>query len=173
VHPSARIEAGVTIDSFAVIGPRAQVGGGTLVAAGAAIGANVCVGRQCAVGAGATIMHALIGDRVVIHAGARIGQDSFGHPAGAERAAKMPHVRRVIIQDDVEIGANATIDRGSIQDTVIGAGTKIDNLVRIAHNVRIGRHCVIAAQAGIADGVTVEDFAIVAGPAALPRGDGQ
>jgi UDP-3-O-[3-hydroxymyristoyl] glucosamine N-acyltransferase len=173
VHASARIETGVTIDPFAMIGPRAEVGTGTLIAAGAAIGPDVCIGRECTVGAGATIEHALIGDRVLIGAGARIGQDGLNERLGSERVPRIPHIRRVIIQDDVAIGANVAIDRGSIQDTVIGEGTKIDNLVQIAHNVRIGRHCLIAVQAGIAGGTTLEDFATIGCRAAPPRGDGQ
>ena len=163
VHPSARIEAGVSIDPLAVIGPGAQVGAGTVIAAGAMIGPQVCIGRGCAIGASATVLHALIGDRVIIHAGARIGQDGFGYlpsPAGHQ---KIPQTRRVIIQDDVEIGANVTIDRGSTRDTTIGEGTKIDNLVQIAHNVMIGRHCMIAGQTGISGSAKVGDFVMMGG----------
>lgn len=166
VHVSARIESGVTIDPLALIGPRAEVGAGTVIAAGAALGPDVCIGRRCAVGAGATVMHALIGDRVIIHPGARLGQDGFGYRADANRQ-RVPQTRRLIIQDDVEIGANATIDRGSLRDTVVGEGTKIDNLVQIAQNVRIGRHCLIGAQTGIAEGVTVGDFVIMEGQVAI------
>jgi len=167
VHASARVEAGVTIDPLAMIGPRAEVGAGTIIAAGAALGPGVCVGRQCAVGAGATILHTSIGDRVVIHPGARIGQDGFGYLPDPQGHRKIPQIRRVIVQDDVEIGANATIDRGSARDTIIGEGSKIDNLVQIAHDVRIGRHCLIAAQTGIAGGVTVGDFVIMGGHAGI------
>jgi UDP-3-O-[3-hydroxymyristoyl] glucosamine N-acyltransferase len=163
VHASARIETGVTIDPLAVIGPRAEVGAATLIAAGAVVGPDVCVGRQCFIGAGATIQHALVGDRVVVHPGARVGQDGFGFLPGPQRHQKIPQTRRVIIQDDVEIGANATIDRGSTRDTVIGEGTKIDNLVQIAHNVSIGRHCLIAAQAAMAGNVTIGDFVVIGG----------
>jgi UDP-3-O-[3-hydroxymyristoyl] glucosamine N-acyltransferase len=161
VHASARIEAGVTVDPLAIIGPRAEVGTGTVVAAGAVIGPNVRVGRQCAIGAGATILHALVGDRVVVHPGARIGQGGFGYLRGEKGQEKVPQTRRVIIQDDAEIGANATIDRGSTRDTVVGEGTKIDNLVQIAHNVRIGRHCLVGGQACIAGNVTVGDFVVI------------
>ena len=163
VHPSARIEAGVTIDPLAAIGPRTEIGAGTVIAAGAAIGPDVCLGRQCAVGAGATISHALLGDRVIVHPGVRIGQDGFAYLADAAGQRKIPHTRRVIIQDDVEIGANTAIDRGSTRDTVVGEGTKIDNLVQIAQNVAIGRHCLIGAQAGISGGVTVGDFVTMGG----------
>jgi UDP-3-O-[3-hydroxymyristoyl] glucosamine N-acyltransferase len=163
VHASARIEAGVTLDPLAVIGPGAEIGAGTLIAAGAVIGPGVAIGRECAIGAGATVVHALIGDRVIVHPGVRIGQDGFGYLPSPQGHQKIPQTRRVIIQDDVEIGANTTIDRGSIRDTVIGEGTKIDNLVQIAHNVSIGRHCVIVSQVGISGSVEVGDFAILAG----------
>jgi len=163
VHSSARIEAGVTIDPLAVIGPHAEIGAGTVIAAGAVIGPDVRIGRECAVGAGATILCALIGDRVTIHPGARIGQDGFGYLPDSQRHQKIPQTRRVIIQDDVEIGANATIDRGSTRDTVIGEGTKIDNLVQIAHNVSIGRNCLIAGQTGISGSVNVGDFVMMGG----------
>src|SRR5262249_7856916 len=122
VHPEARLEDGVVADPGAVIGPRAEIGGGTLVGANAVIGADVRIGRDCAIGAGATIQHALIGDRVVIHPGARIGQDGFGYLPGKAGHVKVPQVGRVIIQDDVEIGANTTIDRGANRDTMIGEG---------------------------------------------------
>jgi UDP-3-O-[3-hydroxymyristoyl] glucosamine N-acyltransferase len=163
VHPSARLEAGVTIDPLAVVGPGAEIGAGTVIAAGAVIGPGVCIGRDCAVGAGATILYALIGDRVFIHPGARIGQDGFGYLPSSQGHQKIPQTRRVIIQDDVEIGANTAIDRGGTRDTVIGEGTKIDNLVQIAHNCSIGRHCLIASQTGIAGSVTVGDFVMMGG----------
>jgi UDP-3-O-[3-hydroxymyristoyl] glucosamine N-acyltransferase len=161
VHASARIEAGVTLDPLAVIGPCAEVGAGTLIAVGAALGPGVCIGRHCAVGAGATIMKALIGDRVIIGAGVRLGQDGSGYLREGRELRKIPHARRVILQDDVEIGANATIDRGATRDTVIGEGAKIGNLVQIAHSARIGRHCLIAAHAAIAGGATVGDFVTI------------
>lgn len=167
VHATARLEAGVTIDPMAVIGPGAEIGRGTLIAAGAVIGPNVCIGRDCAIGAGASIVQALIGDRVIIHPGARIGQDGFGYLPSPQGHQKIPQTRRVIIQDDVEIGANSTIDRGSTRDTVIGEGTKIDNLVQIAHNVRIGRHCLIAGQVGISGSSTVGDFVMMGGQVGL------
>jgi UDP-3-O-[3-hydroxymyristoyl] glucosamine N-acyltransferase len=167
IHASARIEAGVTVDPLAVIGPDAEIGSGTLIAAGAAIGPGVAIGRDCAIGAGATVLHALIGDRVIIHAGARIGQDGFGYLASPRGHQKIPQTRRVIIQDDVEIGANTTIDRGSTRDTVIGEGTKIDNLVQIAHNVSIGRHCLIAGQTGISGSSQVGDFVMMGGQVGL------
>jgi UDP-3-O-[3-hydroxymyristoyl] glucosamine N-acyltransferase len=163
IHATAQLEAGVTVDPFAVIGPRAQIGAGTVIAAGAVIGPDVCIGRDCAVGAGATIQHALIGDRVIIHPGTRIGQDGFGYLPSPKGHQKIPQTKRVIVQDDVEIGANCTIDRGSTRDTTIGEGTKIDNLVQIGHNCAIGRHCFIVSQVGISGSVVVGDFAVLAG----------
>jgi UDP-3-O-[3-hydroxymyristoyl] glucosamine N-acyltransferase len=167
VHPSARLESGVTVDPLAVIGPRAEIGTATLIAAGAVIGPGVCIGRQCAIGAGASVLNALIGDRVIIHPGARIGQDGFGYLPSPKGHQKIPQARRVIIQDDVEIGANTTIDRGSTRDTVIGEGTKIDNLVQIAHNVSVGRHCLIASQSGISGSSQVGDFVMMGGQVGL------
>jgi UDP-3-O-[3-hydroxymyristoyl] glucosamine N-acyltransferase len=163
VHPSARLEANVTVDPLAVISAHAEIGAGTVIAAGAVVGPGVCIGRDCAIGSGATIQHALIGDRVIIHPGVRIGQDGFGYLPSSKGHQKIPQTRRVIIQDDVEIGANSTIDRGATRDTVIGEGTKIDNLVQIAHNCSIGRHCLIAAQTGISGSVKVGDYVMMGG----------
>jgi len=163
VHASARIETGVSIDPGAVIGAGAEIGAGTVIAANAVIGPGVRIGRNCAVGAGASIMHALIGDRVIIHPGCRIGQDGFGFLPDKDGPIKIPQTRRVIIQDAVEIGANTTIDRGAMRDTVIGEGTKIDNLVQIGHNCSIGRHCFIVSQTGISGSVEVGDYAMLAG----------
>jgi UDP-3-O-[3-hydroxymyristoyl] glucosamine N-acyltransferase len=163
VHTNARLEAGVTVDPLAVIGADSEIGAGTLIAAGAAIGKSVAIGRDCVIGPGATVAHALIGDRVIIHPGVRIGQDGFGYLPSSAGHLKIPQSRRVIIQDDVEIGANTTIDRGSTRDTVIGEGTKIDNLVQVAHNVSIGRHCLIAGQVGISGSAVLGDFVMLGG----------
>jgi UDP-3-O-[3-hydroxymyristoyl] glucosamine N-acyltransferase len=163
VHQSARLESGVVIDPAAVVGPRAEIGAGTVIGPNAVIGPDVCIGRDCAIGAGATVSHALIGDRVIIHAGARIGQDGFGFIPDMRGPIKVPQVCRVVIQDDVDIGANATVDRGALRDTVIGEGTKIDNLVQIAHNVQIGRRCLIAAQTGISGSTIVGDYVMMGG----------
>ena len=161
IDASARLESGVTIEPGAVIGPDAEIGGGTVIAANAVIGTEVRIGRDCSIGAGTTLAATLIGDRVIIHPGCKIGQDGFGFVMGAKGHLKVPQVGRVIIQDDVEIGAGTTIDRGAIRDTVIGEGTKIDNLVQIGHNVSIGRHCVLVAQTGIAGSSTLEDFVVL------------
>jgi UDP-3-O-[3-hydroxymyristoyl] glucosamine N-acyltransferase len=161
VHPAARLESGVTVDPGAAIGPRAEIGSGSIIGAGAVIGAGVRIGRDCAIGARCSITNALIGDRVIIHPGCCIGQDGFGFTMGPTGHQKVPQIGRVIIQDDVEIGAGTAIDRGAIRDTVIGEGTKIDNMVQIGHNVSIGRHCVIVAQVGISGSATLEDFVVL------------
>jgi UDP-3-O-[3-hydroxymyristoyl] glucosamine N-acyltransferase len=167
VHPSARLEAGVTIDAGAVVGPNVEVGGGTTIGAGATIGTGVRIGRDCSIGTRVSLIHAIIGDRVIVHPGCCIGQDGFGYLLGASNHMKVPQIGRVIVQDDVEIGAGTTIDRGAVRDTVIGEGTKIDNLVQVGHNVTIGRHCVIVAQCGISGSATLEDFVVLGARAGL------
>ncbi len=166
VHTSAKLEPGVVVEPGAVIGARAEIGTGTVICANAVIGHDVRIGRNGYVGAGATVLHALIGNRVYLHGGVRIGQDGFGFAMGASHQ-KVPQIGRVVIQDDVEIGANSTIDRGANRDTVIGEGTKIDNLVQIGHNVVVGRHCVIVSQVGISGSCRIEDYAVLAGQVGL------
>jgi UDP-3-O-[3-hydroxymyristoyl] glucosamine N-acyltransferase len=161
VHPTARLENGVTLEPGVVVGAAAEIGAGSVVGANAVIGADVRIGRDTSIGAGATISHALIGDRVIIHAGCRIGQDGFGFLMDGTRHLKIPQVGRVIIQDDVEIGAGTAVDRGFIRDTVIGEGTKIDNLVQVGHNVSIGRHCILVAQTGVSGSCTLEDYVVL------------
>jgi UDP-3-O-[3-hydroxymyristoyl] glucosamine N-acyltransferase len=160
---SARIEEGALIEPGAVIGPEATIGRGTVIAAGAVIGYRCAVGRDCFIGPNASITNALIGDRVILHAGVRIGQDGFGFAMGPGGHLKVPQIGRVIIQDNVEIGANSCVDRGALKDTIIGEGTKIDNLVQIGHNVVIGRHCVIVGQAAIAGSSELGDFVVMGG----------
>ena len=162
VHPDAQLEDGVIVDPGVVIGPHAQIGARTVLGAGAVIGPGVCIGRGSSIGPGATLQHALLGNRVIVHPGARIGQDGFGFAMGASHL-KVPQLGRVLIQDDVEIGANTTIDRGTTRDTVIGEGTKIDNLVQIGHNVMIGRHCVIVSHVGISGSSTLSDYVVLGG----------
>jgi UDP-3-O-[3-hydroxymyristoyl] glucosamine N-acyltransferase len=161
VDPTAEVGNGVTIEPGAIVGREARIGAGTTVAAGAVVGYRVRIGCDCYIGPGAVVTHALIGDRVIVHAGVRIGQDGFGFAMGGHGHLKVPQIGRVIISDDVEIGANSTVDRGSLSDTVIGEGTKIDNLVQIAHNVAIGRHCIIVAQSGIAGSAELGDFVVM------------
>jgi UDP-3-O-[3-hydroxymyristoyl] glucosamine N-acyltransferase len=167
IHPEARLEPGVTVDPGAVIGPRAEIGEGTIIGPNAVIGPDVRIGRNCSIGPHATILYALIGDRVIIHPGVRVGQDGFGFAMSPRGHLKVPQIGRVIIQNDVEIGANSTIDRGANRDTVIGEGTKIDNLVQIGHNVTIGRHCVIVSQVGISGSTDIADFAAMGGQAGI------
>jgi UDP-3-O-[3-hydroxymyristoyl] glucosamine N-acyltransferase len=163
VHPSARVAAGALVEPGAVIGREAEVGRGTTVAAGALIGYRVVVGEGCYIGPGVSLTHAIVGDRVILHAGVRIGQDGFGFAMGPQGHLKVPQIGRVILHDDVEIGANSCVDRGALNDTVIGAGTKIDNLVQIGHNVVIGRHCVIVGQTGISGSTELGDFVVMGG----------
>lgn len=163
VDPSAQVEEGAIIEAGAVIGPQAGIGRGTVIAPNAVVGRGCQIGRDSYVGPGASVQYALIGNRVVIHGGARIGQDGFGFVSGAKGPERIPQIGRVVIQDDVEIGSNTTVDRGAMADTVIGEGTKIDNLVQIAHNVRIGRGCVIAGHCGISGSVTLGDFVMLGG----------
>ncbi len=164
VHPDARIGADVRIDAYAVIGARAHV------ADRAWIGAHAVVGDGVAIGVDARLFPhvvaypgASIGARTILHAGVRVGSDGFGYAFSEGAHRKIPHVGRCIIGNDVEVGANSTIDRGSIDDTVVGDGTKIDNLVHLAHNVRVGRLCLLMAQVGVAGSVRIEDGAIIAG----------
>jgi UDP-3-O-[3-hydroxymyristoyl] glucosamine N-acyltransferase len=145
----------------------AAIGTGTVIAPHTVIGPNCQIGRDCFIGPGASVLTALVGNRVIIHAGVRIGQDGFGYVGGKNGPEKMPQIGRVIIQDDAEIGANTTIDRGGMSDTVIGEGTKIDNLVQIAHNVRIGRGCIVAGQCGLSGSVTLGDFVMLGGSVGL------
>ena len=164
VHPGARLEDDtVTVEAGAIVGDDVEIGSQTRISAGAVIGKGCRIGRDCIVSAGTTIQCALIGDNVVIHPGVRIGQDGFGYTPTPKGHIKIAQIGRVIIQDHVEIGANTTIDRGAMDDTVIGEGTKIDNLVQIAHNVRMGRHCVIVSQVGISGSVTLGDGVVLAG----------
>jgi UDP-3-O-[3-hydroxymyristoyl] glucosamine N-acyltransferase len=163
IDPTASFENDVLIEPGAVIGREAQIGQGSRIAAGAVIGARVMIGRNSYIGPLATVAHALVGDRVIIHSGVRIGQDGFGFAMGRDGHLKVPQIGRVIIQDDVEIGANTTIDRGALKDTMIGEGTKIDNLVQIGHNVVIGRHCVIVAMCGISGSTELGDYVVMGG----------
>lgn len=163
VHPTAELEDGVVVEPGAIVGSQAQIGAGSRIAAGAVIGRRVSIGRNCYVGALASLQHTVVGDRVIIHAGARLGQDGFGFAMDRNGHLKVPQIGRVVVQNDVEIGANSTIDRGALKDTIIGEGTKIDNLVQIGHNVVIGRHCVIVAHTGISGSTQLGDFVVMGG----------
>ncbi len=160
---SLQIEDDVSMGPNVVIGPGAEIGAGTVIGANAVIGAGVAIGRGSVIGANVTIECAFLGDRVVVNSGARIGTEGFGWLDQGRSNRKIPQLGRVIIQDRVEIGANATIDRGALGDTVIGEGTKIDNLVQIGHNCRIGRGCLIAATSGLSGTTVVEDGVLMGG----------
>lgn len=163
IDPSARLETGVSVEAGAVVGPGAEVGAGTRIAANAVVGAGVRIGRDCDIGPSVSLQYAMIGNRVILHPGVRVGQDGFGFAMGMRGHLKVPQIGRVIIQDDVEIGANTTVDRGANRDTIIGEGTKIDNQVQIGHNVVIGRHCIIVSQVGLSGSCTLEDFVAIGG----------
>ncbi len=167
IHPQARLEASVHVDPGAVIGAGAEIGRNTVIAANAVIGPNVRIGRDSYIGPNTSVIHALIGNNVIIHGGVRIGQDGFGFAMGPKGHLKVPQTGRVVIQDYVEIGANTCIDRGANRDTMIGEGTKIDNLVQIGHNVVMGRHCIIVSQVGISGSSTLEDFVAMGGQSGL------
>lgn len=173
IHPSAIIESGARIDPSAEIGPFCVIGAGAGIGARCRLGPHVTVGvgvalgPDCRVGEHASLSHAIIGARVHVYPGARIGQEGFGFASTASGFVTVPQLGRVIVGDDVEIGANSTVDRGSCGDTVIGAGTRIDNLVQIGHNVRLGRCCIVVAQVGIAGSTVLEDFVQLGGQAAL------
>ena len=167
VEPDAAIDPTAEIGPFAVIGPQARIGAGSLIGAHAVVGAAVTIGAGCRIGAHVSLSHALLGDRVTLFPGARIGQDGFGFAVSDQGFVTVPQLGRVVIEDDVEVGANATIDRGSVQDTVIGAGSRLDNLVQIGHNVRLGRCCIVVSQAGISGSTELEDFVTIAAQAGL------
>ncbi|MGI8497001.1 MAG: UDP-3-O-(3-hydroxymyristoyl)glucosamine N-acyltransferase [Gemmatimonadaceae bacterium] len=174
IHPSAVLGRGVTMGREVFIGPHVTIGDGVVLGDRAWIDSGCEVGAGVGVGADSRLHHSvtlypgtMIGQRVRVHAGARIGSDGFGYVFADGAHQKLPHVGRCLVGDDVEIGANSCIDRGSVDDTVIGAGTKIDNLVHIAHNVRVGRLCLIVAQAGIAGSARLGDGCIIGGQAGL------
>jgi UDP-3-O-[3-hydroxymyristoyl] glucosamine N-acyltransferase len=167
IEPSATVPADCEIGAHVVIGAGARLGARCRIGANAVIGAAVELGDDCHVAANVTVSHCVIGARVVLHPGVRIGQAGFGFAPDPARPVKVPQLGRVMIGDDVDIGANTTIDRGSGHDTVIGAGTMIDNLVQIGHNVRIGRGCVLVAQVGIAGSTELGDYVMVGGQAGM------
>ncbi len=167
IDPTARIGNNVVIDPGVIIGAHADIGDGTLVGAHSVIGVHSQIGKNCSIAPHVTISHSIVGQNVIIHSGVRIGQDGFGFAMGATGHKKVPQIGRVFVHDDVEIGANTTVDRGASRDTIIGEGTKIDNQVQIGHNVIIGKHCVIVACVGIAGSTVLGDFVIVGGGAGI------
>lgn len=166
IHPSALIGSNVVVDARAVIGEGAQVGEGTHVGAGCVIASDVAIGRSCEIYPNASIYAGTkLGERVIVHAGAVLGSDGFGYVRDGKTGhyEKFPQVGRLVIEDDVEIGANTTIDRGALDETRIRRGAKIDNLVHIGHNCQIGEDVVIAAQTGLSGSIVIENGAVLGG----------
>ncbi len=163
VDQTANVDKSADVGAGAVIGATAKIGAGCRIGANAVIGDGVIVGDGTVIGPLVTLSHAVVGKRCIVHTGARIGQDGFGFAMGPDGHEKVPQLGRVVIGDDVEIGANTTIDRGTGPDTMIGSGSKIDNLVQIAHNVRVGEHCVIVSQVGVSGSTQLGDFVVLAG----------
>lgn len=157
VSGEARIEEGAIFAPGVVVGQGAQIGRGTRIGANTVIGPGVAIGRDCEISANVTIACALIGDRVKVMAGAVVGEAGFGATAGPKGVLDIPQLGRVLLQDGVTVGANSCVDRGAFDDTIVGENSKIDNLVQIAHNVRVGRNCVMAAHVGISGSVTIGD----------------
>jgi UDP-3-O-[3-hydroxymyristoyl] glucosamine N-acyltransferase len=174
VHATAVVEAGASIDPAASVGPCAVVGAGTRIGPGAVVGAHCVVGRDCLIEANAylhphvTLYDGVaVGARSILHSGVRLGTDGFGYSSSRAGHVKIRHVGRCILGEDVEVGANTTIDRGSIGDTVIGAGCKIDNLVQIGHNVRLGEHSIVVSQVGISGSTRLGRFVTLGGQAGI------
>jgi UDP-3-O-[3-hydroxymyristoyl] glucosamine N-acyltransferase len=173
IHPSAIVAKNADVDCSTEVGPLAvieagaEIGPGCRIGPCAVIGSGVLVGPDCRIGAHASLSHTILGSRVYVYPGARIGQEGFGFASTDTGFLTVPQFGQVILEDDVEVGANTTIDRGSLRDTVIGAGSRLDNLVQIGHNVVLGRCCVIVAQVGISGSTTLEDFVRVGGQAAM------
>lgn len=167
IDPTAKVAADCAVEAGAVIGPDAEIGPRCRIGPNVSIGAGVVLGADCRIYASATLSHCLLGDRVTIREGARIGPAGFGFAMDPGGHVAIPQLGRVVIGDDVDIGANTTIDRGAGSDTMIGAGSRIDNLVQIGHNVVLGRGCAIAAQAGVAGSARLGDFVMVGGQAGI------
>lgn len=170
IHPTAVIGEGVEIGNkvgigaYVVVGNNVKIGNGTKIYPGVVIGNNVVIGENCIIYPKICIYdYCYIGNNVIIHSGCVIGSDGFGYVWDKETHVKIPHIGKVVIEDDVEIGANCSIDRGTLGETRIGKGTKIDNLVTIAHNVRIGKNCIIVGQSGVAGSSILGDNVIIAG----------
>lgn len=168
IGEDAQLSADVVIDARVILGRGVTIGARSRILAGATVGDHVTVGSDCILYPNVTVYaNTQIGDRVIVQAGAVLGGDGFGYVFSGGAHQKVPHVGRCVLEADVEIGANTTIDRGSIGDTVIGAGTKIDNLVQIGHNVRMGTHCLVMAQVGISGSTRIGHGVIIAGQAGL------
>ena len=163
VDETALVGKNCRIDSGAVIGASVTIGNGCWIGANTVVCSGVVIGNDTQIGPNVTLEKCLIGSQVIIHAGVRIGQDGFGFAMGSKGHLKVPQLGRVIIEDDVEIGANTTIDRGAGPDTIIGEGSKIDNLVQIGHNVRLGSRCVVVSQVGISGSTVIGELSVIGG----------
>jgi UDP-3-O-[3-hydroxymyristoyl] glucosamine N-acyltransferase len=164
IAPDARLAKDVTVRPYVVIESGVDVGQGTYLGAGVCLGEGAQIGAHCVLHSRVSVYPgARIGNRVILHSGVVVGSDGFGYVFTEGRHEKFPQLGGVVIEDDVEIGSNSTVDRGSLGVTVIGQGSKIDNLVQIAHNVRVGRHCVIAAQTGISGSAEIGDYVVMGG----------
>jgi len=174
VHPTAVLEPGCEVDPAAHVGSYAVIGSGTRIGARAAVHSHVVLGKNCAVGEGAVLHpHAVLYDRTevgpgaIVHAGVVLGADGFGYATHGGVHHKVPQVGRVVLEKDVEVGANSAIDRATLGETRIGEGTKIDNLVQVGHNVQTGRHCILCGQAGIAGSTQLGNYVVLAGQAGV------
>jgi UDP-3-O-[3-hydroxymyristoyl] glucosamine N-acyltransferase len=174
VHATAVLGPGCSVHPTAHVGPYAVIGAGSRIGASAAVHALVVVGRECTVGEGAVLHpHAVlydgteVGPGSIVHAGAVLGSDGFGYATQHGVHHKVPQIGKVVVEGEVEIGANSTIDRATLGETRIGAGTKIDNLVQVGHNVRVGRHCILCGQAGVAGSAHLGDHVVLAGQAGV------
>lgn len=183
VHPTALVAKDVTVDRSVAIGPYSVVGEGSRIGVGAVLQAHVVVGNNCRIGRDAVLYPRVVvydscrvGDRCILHAGVVIGSDGFGYAQREGQHVKLRHVGTVVVEDDVEIGANTTIDRALLDETRVGSGSKIDNLVQVAHNVRLGRGCLLVSQAGIAGSSRLGEGVVIAGQSGvighLTLGDG-
>jgi UDP-3-O-[3-hydroxymyristoyl] glucosamine N-acyltransferase len=163
ISPNAQLGKDVRIDAGAVIENHVRIGNRCWIKSGAVLHEHVEIGDDCHIGANSTISHTVVGSRVILHRGVHIGQDGFGYAAGKKGVVKVPQLGRVLIEDDVEIGSGTCVDRGAGPDTVIGTGTKIDNLVQIGHNVHIGKYVFMAAHCGIAGSTFIGDGVMLGG----------
>ena len=167
VDPTAEIGQEVDLGPYSIVGAGARIGARCRIAGHVVIGEGVVVGDETTIGHGASLSHCLIGKRCQLHAGVRIGNRGFGFALDPDGYLDVPQLGRVILGDDVEVGANSTIDRGAGPDTTVGSGTKIDNLVQIGHNVQIGERCVLVAQSGVAGSTRLENHVVLAAQAGL------
>lgn len=167
IDSSAQIDEGVEIQEFVVIKANVKIGKGSIIGTHAVIEQGVEIGENCRIGSHVSLSHAILGQRVTLYPGARIGQDGFGFAVSERGFLSVPQIGKVLLKDDVEIGSNSTIDRGSVKDTIIGEGSRIDNLVQIGHNVQMGKCCIVVAQAGISGSTQLDDFVTIAAQAGL------